>query len=79
MKKPGTRGGWPNILKIGINLAFLEEKMGAELNEMAIHHSISSITNTIWYIDVGKYQSWRKLLRLSSVRQNYFFGHILTI
>ena len=72
MKKPGTRGGWPNILKIGINLAFLEEKMGAELNEMAFHHFISSITNTIWYIDVGKYQSWQKLLRLRSVRQNYF-------
>ena len=61
MKKPGTRGGWPNIIKIGINLAFLEEKMGAELNEMAFYHFISSITNTIWYIDVQKYQSWRKL------------------
>ena len=53
--------------------------MGAELHEMAFHHFISSITNTIWYIDVGKYQSWRKLLRLRSVRQNYFFGHIFTI
>ena len=31
MKKPGTRGGWPNILKIGINLAFLEEKNGCRV------------------------------------------------
>ena len=50
--------------------------MGAELNEKAFYHFISSITNTIWYIDVRKYQSWRKLGRLRLVWQNYFFHHI---
>ena len=61
MKKPGTRGSWPNILEIGIKLALIETKMDVELNEKAFYHFISSITNTIWYIDVQKYQSWRKL------------------
>ena len=55
------------------------KKMGAELNEMAFHQFISSITNTIWYIDVQKYQSWRKLGQLRSVGKNYFLCHVLTI
>ena len=53
--------------------------MGAELNEMAFYHSISSITNTIWYMDVQKYQSWQKLGQLRSVGKNYFLCHVLTI
>ena len=44
MKKPGTRGSWQNVLEIGINLALVGTKMGAELNEMAFYHFISSIT-----------------------------------
>ena len=43
--------------------------MGAELNEIPFHHFISSITNTIWYIDVQKYQSWRKIdKKIASIR-----------
>ena len=56
-----------------------DKKLGAELNEMAFYHSISSITNTIWYMDVQKYQSWRKLGQLRSVGKNYFLCHVLTI
>ena len=47
--------------------------MGAELNEMAFYHSISSITNTIWYMDVQKYQSWRKLGQFEVGGEKSFF------
>ena len=39
--------------------------MGAELNEMAFYHSISSITNTIWYMDVQKLVGGEKLFFIS--------------
>ena len=31
MKKPGTRGSWPNILEIGIKLALTETKNGCRV------------------------------------------------